>query len=123
IALQRYSIPRAVQTATKSDDEGHRSETDQGQGVKPAASNPSLWMKHSPGRIGGANTNGPSMSAPQASVTTSNGSEHQTQAPLGQNAQMAGTSDFFGQPLRWGQLAADCAVPPRKHTTRSSKHV
>ncbi|KAG9022891.1 hypothetical protein FS837_006096, partial [Tulasnella sp. UAMH 9824] len=113
IALQRYSIPRAVQTAAKSDEEGHPSEIYQGQGAKPEAS--SLWTKHGASLIGGASTNGPSASSPQASVTTSNRSEQQTQALLDRDTPLAATSDFFGQPLRWGQLAADSAVPPSKH--------
>ncbi|KAG9042568.1 hypothetical protein FS837_010681, partial [Tulasnella sp. UAMH 9824] len=88
IALQRYSIPRATQTTAKSGEEGHRSETDQGQGAKSAPPNPSLWMQHGPGPLGGADTNGPGASTPQPPVSTSNESEQQTQAPFGRNADL-----------------------------------
>ncbi|KAG9042723.1 hypothetical protein FS837_010460 [Tulasnella sp. UAMH 9824] len=122
IALQRYSIPRAAQTTAKSAEEGHRSETNQGQGAKSAAPNLSLWMQHGPGPLGGADTNGPSTSTLQAPVSTPNGPEQQTQAPFGRNADLVDTSDCFGQPLRWGQLASDSAVPPGKRTIHPSKH-
>ncbi|KAG9042730.1 hypothetical protein FS837_010467 [Tulasnella sp. UAMH 9824] len=122
VARQRSSVPRIIQTATKSDEEDRLSESDQGKGAKSAAPHPLQWMKHAPGLLVGANQNGSSASGPQGPVTARNSSKRQTKDGSNREGRRVETSYYNDETLRWGQLVQDSAVRARNYSTHSSRH-
>ncbi|KAG8908312.1 hypothetical protein FRC00_011303, partial [Tulasnella sp. 408] len=58
----------------------------------------------------------------QVTTSESNEPERRTNNMRARDARPADTSDFFGTPLRWGQLAPVSSVHPQKENTRPGKH-
>lgn len=117
IARHRYSEPRAVQAAAKS--EAQRS--GDGRDGRPTIPNPSRWMN----QVGsaGVNKKGPAARTPQVGTATAPTEPRQhAQDRRVYNARHATISDDNAGQVPRGQLAPDSPVHAWRRTARSRSH-